>query len=118
MSPLESIELTDGEFVVNRGTRVISWWVKKADGWLNARGWPDAEIEQLESGPGTVWECRIRLALARGTLLMRVESRPTRAARKDPLEYLARETRRARREVKRTYFRVGRCGELLAERSP
>ena len=117
MSPLESIELTDGEFVVKRGTRAISGWVRKSDGWINARESPGAKVEQLDAGPGTVWQCRLDLELPRGTLLMRVESRPVPAARKDPLEYLERETRRARRTVIRTYFKVGRRGELLAERS-
>jgi hypothetical protein len=111
----ELIELTDGEVVVARGTRAISWWVKKGESWINARGWPGTKVEQLESGPGTVWECRLDLEVPRGTLLMRVESRPLSGARTDPFEYLERETRRARRSVLRTYFKVGRRGQLLRE---
>ena len=116
MSSLESIELDDGEVVVARGTRAISWWVRKGDGWINARGWPGAKVEQLPPGPGTVWQCRLELELPLGTVLMRVESRPVPLARKDPLDYLERETRRARRKVTRTYFKVGSRGALLPER--
>jgi len=114
-SPLERLELTDGEIVVARGTREISWWVKKEDGWVNARGWPETRVELLEAGPGTVWECRLELELPRGTLLMRVESHPAPSERADPMRYLERETRLARRRVTRTYFKVGRRGELLRE---
>jgi hypothetical protein len=115
VSQLESIELNDGEVVVARGTRAISWWVRKGEGWVNARGWPGAKVEQLDAGPGTVWQCRLELELPLGTVLMRVESHPVPLSRKDPFEYLERETRRARRKVRRTYFKVGRRGALLAE---
>ena len=111
----EQIELTDGEVVVSRGTRAITWWVKKGESWINARGWPGAKVEQLDSGPGTVWECRLDLEVPRGTLLMRVESHPLPLTRTEPFEYLEREIRRARRRVLRTYFKVGRRGELLRE---
>jgi hypothetical protein len=117
VSQLESIELSDGEIVVTRGTRAITWWVKKGEGWVNARGWPGAKVEQLDAGPGTVWQCRLDLELPLGTLLMRVESHPAPAGRKEPLDYLEREIRRARRRVIRTYFKVGRRGKLLAQRS-
>ena len=111
----EQVELTDGEVVVARGTRAITWWVRTGDAWINARGCPGAKVEQLDAGPGTVWQCRLDLELPRGTLLMRVESHPLRTGRKDPFEYLERETRRARRRVLRTYFKVGRRGELVRE---
>ena len=111
----EEVELTDGEVVVARGTRAVTWWVRSGDAWINARGWPGAKVEQLEPGPGTVWQCRLDLELPRGTLLMRVESRPLATARVDPFAYLEREAVRARRRVLRTYFKVGRRGALLRE---
>jgi len=117
VSQLESIELNDGEVVVARGTRAITWWVRKGESWINARGWPGAKVEQLAAGPGTVWQCRLELELPLGTVLMRVESHPVALARKDPFDYLERETRRARRKVTRTYFKVGRRGALLAEQA-
>jgi hypothetical protein len=62
-----------------------------------------------------VWECRLELEVPPGTLLMRVESAPAPFERTDPFGYLETETRRARRRVVRTFFKVGRRGELLRE---
>jgi hypothetical protein len=114
-SPLTRLELTDGETVVARGTRAISWFVRKGQGWINARGWPEVKVESLDAGPGTVWECRLELEVPLGTLLMRVESHPAPLERTDPMGYLERETRRARRRVVRTFFKVGRRGALLRQ---
>jgi hypothetical protein len=114
-SRLLRLELTDGEIVVPRGTRAVSWWVKKGEGWINARGWPETKVESLDAGPGTVWESRLELEVPLGTLLMRVETNPAPLERTDPFGYLERETRRARRRVVRTYFKVGRRGQLLRE---
>jgi hypothetical protein len=109
------IELTDAESVTDRGTLRVSWLVRHNDGWVRAADYPGATQERLQAGPGTVWESRIELELAEGTLLARVESRPGARTRKDPLEYLRRETRAPARDVQRLLYRVGASGALRRE---
>jgi len=74
--PLERVSLIDEEFVAARGSARVVWMVKKNDGWVRASTWPGAESERLSSGPGIVWRTRVDLALPRGTLVVRSETRP------------------------------------------
>jgi hypothetical protein len=111
-----TIELVESELVGERGTRRVSWRVARADGWLAAAAWPGARSERLDPGPGTVWETRIELDLPAGTRLERVESAPVPAERRDPLDYLSAETRRARRRTRRTAYQVSPRGELVPAR--
>lgn len=107
------IEVVNAELIADRGTRRVSWRVKRGDGWVSANEWPGATEERLDPGPGTVWETRLELELPTGTLLERVESRPRAPSSKDALEYLTRETRGTARQVVRTIYRVSPRGELL-----
>ena len=112
----EPVELFESETILERGHRTLLWLVRRNDEWTSATEWPGAVVESLAPGPGTVWERRIEIRLPRGTVLQRVESRPAPVRRRDPLDYLAREARRAARRVKRSRFRVGRDGDLVPER--
>jgi hypothetical protein len=109
---LARVALTNSERIVERGTLHVTWFVRRARAWVAADRWPGARVEQLESGPGTVWESRIELDVPAGAELMRVESRPMRGERLSALEFLERERKRPPRRVRRTYYRVGSRGEL------
>jgi hypothetical protein len=108
----EVVEVRSLERVVEHGHAKVAWLVRQHDAWVAAGEVAGAEVQQLDPGPGTVWEVQTTLRLPKGTLLMRVESRPAAAIARDPLEYLARETRQAARRVQRTYHRVGHRGVL------
>ncbi len=108
------VELVESELIRGRGTRKVSWRVQRADGWIAVSDWPGAVRQQLEPGPGTIWETRIELELPTGTRLERIESSPAPPERRDPLEYLSRETRSTKRQVRRTPYRVSARGEVVA----
>jgi len=110
-----AVEVTQSETVVERGTRAVVWFVKSSDAWLNAGEYPGARVERRDPGPGTIWESSVELDLPPGTRLMRVETRPAKDSADDALDYLLKETRRARRRTERSYFRVGRSGALVRE---
>ena len=107
------VELIDAEVIVPRGRRITTWFVRHNDGWLRAAAHPNATVDTLAPGPGTVFEHRIELALAQGTRLRRVESSPASEARRDPLAHLAYARRSPRRTTRRTEFSVGPRGELV-----
>jgi hypothetical protein len=115
VSPL-SIELFEEEFVVARGTAEVHWFVRKNDAWVHCASYPGASSTQLDATPGTVYRRRVELELPRGTRLMRVESRPQRAARKSAVEHLLRPRTSVERETRRSYFSVGARGALVNER--
>jgi hypothetical protein len=117
MVPEQRVELYQAETIVERGTREVTWFVRHADAWINVCDWPKAVVERRQAGPGTVWESRVELALPEGTRLMRVDTQPAPLEQRDALDYLARETRGVKRRVHRSYFRVGRCGELVREQT-
>ncbi len=116
-SERETVELTESETVVERGRRTLLWRVEWRDGWRRVQDWPEADLEVLDPGPGTVWKRRIRIQVPRGTRLERVVSRPGDATRRDPWDYLAREVRGTARHVTRTRFEVSVHGELVATES-
>lgn len=108
----ERVELVGGESVVDRGMAQVTWWVRRGKSWVNAAQWPGAVVEPLDAAAGTVWQSRVLLALPRGTVLLRVESRPGRQARRDPLAWLEHGTRGVPRKLSKSYFRVVRSGDL------
>jgi hypothetical protein len=107
-----SIELTEGEYVVERGKRELTWLIRIADAWVHISKWPGAEIQRCELRSGMVWENRTHLLVAPGTRLIRVESRPAPYVKRDALSYLERPAA-AKRRVSRQQFRVGARGNLL-----
>jgi hypothetical protein len=109
-----TIELTEGEYVVPRGKRELTWLIRSGDAWVHVSKWPGAEIERCQIRSGMVWENRTRLLVAPGTRLIRVESRPAPYPRRDALSYLQRPTAPQRRVV-RQEFRVGARGDLLRQ---
>lgn len=112
---LACVELVSSERVAERGTVQVAWWVRRGAAWVAANRWPGVRVEQLEAGPGTVWESRATLDVPAGTELMRVESRPMPDERRSPLEFLQRERRQIPRRVLRARYRVGPKGDLKRE---
>lgn len=107
-----TIEVFESEVVVPRGTRRTSWRVRFRDDWVAVSEHPTARVENVDSGPGTVWERRIELDVESGTLLERLTSSP--APRQDePLAYLHRSRPRAIWQKRRVEYRVGARGELV-----
>lgn len=107
-----SVELFESESVVPGGRRRIRWFVREAHGWVAVARHASARTELQAPAPGTVWESRVELTLAPGTLVARVERLPQPGRRRDPLAYLEREARDpAERRVEHRY-RVGVRGQL------
>jgi hypothetical protein len=107
-----TIELTEGEYVVERGKRELTWLIRVADAWVHISKWPGAEIQRCALKSGMVWENRTRLLVTPGARLMRVQSRPAPYMKRDALSYLERPSAPKRR-VSRQEFRVGARGKLL-----
>ncbi len=110
-----TIELTEGEYVAERGKRKLTWLIRLNDAWVHVREWPGVEVEQCQATSGVVWENLTRLIVPPGTRLTRIESRPAPYTKRDALEYLKRSPDPGRR-VFRLEFRVGTRGELLRSR--
>lgn len=108
----ELVEVVEDERVAPHGQAHVWWFVQKADDYVKAGEWPGAVSERRDAGPGTVWERVIRFSVPRGTELMRVETRPRPAVRRDPLAYLEREQKGAPTVTRRSYFVVSRGGRL------
>lgn len=109
-----TIELTEGEYVAERGKRELTWLIKLNDGWVHVSKWPGAEVERCELRSGMVWQNLTRLLVPPGTRLTRVESRPAPYVKRDALDYL-RKGPAAQRRVLRQEFRVGSRGQLLRD---
>lgn len=109
----ESVELIDEERIVPYGAARTTWLVRQGDGWVTAAKWPGATTESRDAGPGTVWERAVKLELARGTELMRVESRPRPEAPKDLFAYFGKKGAHPR-TTRRTHYRVVAGGRVLA----
>lgn len=114
--PPETVAVIDEERIVERGTAQVNWFVRHNDAWVHVSTWPGARSSRLDASAGTVWQSRTELDVQLGTRLMRVESRPQRYARESPLEYLTRGAPSKSRKVRRTYYAVGRAGELTPMR--
>jgi hypothetical protein len=107
----ESIELIDDERIVPYGAARTTWLVRQGEGWIAAAQWPGASTESRNAGPGTVWERAVKLALPRGTELMRVESRPRPEAPKDLFAYFGKKGAHPR-TTRRTRYRVEAGGRV------
>jgi len=116
--PQQTVEVIDEERIVPRGTAQVNWFVRLNDAWVHVSAWPGAHSERLDAGAGTVWQSRTEIQVPRGTRLMRVESRPNDYARESPLDYLTRGAPSKSRRVRRTYYAVGRAGDLIASSDP
>jgi hypothetical protein len=109
---LIGIELLEEEFVVQRGTAAVHWFVRHNDSWLNCQHYAGARATTLDAGAGTVYRTRVELDVPTGTRLMRVESRPGRPARRSAVEHLLRAVQSTPRDTRRTYYAVGPRGAL------
>jgi len=107
----ESIELIDEERIVPYGAARTTWLVRQGEGWIRAAVWPGATTEARDAGPGTVWERAVKLVVARGTELMRVESRPRPEAPKDLFAYFGKKSAHPR-TTRRTLYRVEAGGRV------
>jgi hypothetical protein len=113
MTTEHRIELLNLESIATGGVRRVTWHVAQDDErWLAAASYPGASVDFAESTPGVVWRRRVQLRLPTGTRLMRVESRPQRSVQSDPLAYLWKAPKAGSEQVLRSYFRVGRTGQL------
>lgn len=107
-----TIEVFESEIVVPRGTRRTHWQILVRDAWIAVSDHPTARIQQLDSGPGTVWERRIELDVDSGTRLERLTSSPA-PQNADPLAYLERDRPRAKWQKQRHEYHVGPKGQLF-----
>lgn len=117
MSPLElvQVELFESETIVARGRKKTSFLLRFNDTWISAGEHPNAQVERLSAGPGTVWERRITVALPVGAAVCRVVSVPRPEPRRSALEYLTREHTGPRLLTRRTELQVGARGALVAD---
>jgi hypothetical protein len=117
-APHETVEVVEWERVAPRGSARAAWYVRREQGWVKAAEWTGAIVTRVDSGPGTVWERRIRFEVPLGTELLRVESRPRATQRKDPMAYLRGTAPRAPEARRRDVFVVERGGRLERRVSP
>ena len=111
------IEVRQFERVVARGTQKLAWFVRTHDGeqaaWCNVAEHPHVHVEEVDAGPGSVWEKRYELSLPVGSRLLRVVSRPHPQQRpKTTLDYLRDDKRGLPRQVQRHEYRVDARGTL------
>jgi hypothetical protein len=111
----ELVVLIDEEFVGERGNVKVTWLVAHNDGFVPAAQSLGARSKRLDTGPGVVWRSRTEIELARGTVVVRVESRPG-VARGSTLDHLTGTARTKRARVVRSYFVVGPRGALAPNR--
>jgi hypothetical protein len=116
MTPSYHIELEAFESVVPGGVRRVTWLVQQDEDWLIASEFPGARVEQRDARPGTVWVRSVTLELPPGSLLVRIESEPSRTPPRDPLAYLFGSAGKKTRQSRRGYFVVKAGGKL--ERVP
>jgi hypothetical protein len=107
------VELDASERIVVRGSERVTWWVHTDGQWQPVRNHPGVELDVRSPGPQVVWHTRARLQLIPGTWLVRLCRSPHPQPVRDPMHYLGRDALRAQTKLSRSYFRVGRRGELL-----
>ncbi len=106
------IQVFDSERIVPWGRAKVTWLCRRGSQWARVAEHPEAALERLDPGPGTVWETACTLPLEPGARLLRVESRPTPPPRQRPLDYLLKEQRQVARRIARVEYEVGLRGEL------
>jgi len=111
-APLERVAVVEEEVVLPGGAGTVSWLVRHHDGWVRASSHPSAAVERLERGSGVVWRTRVTLELARGSSLVRVETRPA-PRPKNALAHLTSPSRGVARKTVRRAYVVGARGELV-----
>jgi hypothetical protein len=107
----EQVELVEEESVVPGGVVKVTWLVRHNDGWVRAPSHPTAQRESLERGSRVVWRTRFTLALPRGCVVVRVETRPE-PKQRTALEHLTGGARGASRRTSRRAYVVGPRGAL------
>lgn len=107
-----TVTVTEQEGIVPRGHQRISWFLRDGERWCPIARAPNASVLSRDAPPGVVWQRQVELRLPVGARLLRVWSEPAAPARRDPFDYLRRETRLVARTVSRREFVVGRRGEL------
>jgi hypothetical protein len=112
--PRELVEFVDEEFVGERGSVKVVWLVAHNDGFVPASKVPGARSERLDAGPRVVWRSRVQVELARGTTVVRVETRPD-STRGSTLSHLTGTAKNKRSGVVRKRFVVGPRGKLAPE---
>lgn len=111
----ETVELTESESVVPRGSATTHWLVRQQAVWVAVAKHPRALVGKVEPRPGVVWMRRIILRVARGTELLCVHAAPRETAR-SPLGFLQFGLNPKRRVI-RTQYRVGAGGRLEGRRA-
>lgn len=107
------VEVQTLERITPGGVTRVTWHVANGGDWVLVSAYPGAVVRHLDVGPGVVWARNVSVQLPLGTRLMRVESCPDRAPRKDPLAYFWEKPRGAPRSVQRSFFCVERDGRLV-----
>lgn len=107
------VELFESESIVERGRKKVTYLIRHDDAWVVAGEHPNAAVERLSAGPGTVWEHRVTLELPVGTRVCRVESVPRPEPARDALDYLGDERRTQPRLTRRRELLVNARGDLV-----
>lgn len=107
------VELFESETIVERGRKKVSYLIRHNDAWVVAGEHPNATVERLSAGPGTVWEHRVAVDLAVGTRVCRVESVPRPEPARDALHYLGDQRKSQPRLTRRRELLVNARGELV-----
>jgi hypothetical protein len=106
------VDVTEEERVVPRGTAQTRWYYRRADAWEKVTEASGAEVVARPKGPGTIWERAVKLRLAVGTEMRRVDERPGPPSRMDPLAYLTKGKPSPKYEIEERRYRVARGGRL------
>jgi hypothetical protein len=117
LKPLVTVHLSAFERVIDGGTSLTSWRYYDGESWLLVKDHPNAVFSQLDCSPGVLWETVAQLSVVLGTWLQRVDRFPTRqTGPTNPLDYLRRQVRTRRYDIKRSFFRVQRGGRLVRQK--
>lgn len=115
------VRVLGGEYVVPHGTTTTAWSVHSGGAWVSVARAPGWTREAVSAGPGTIWQALFECELPAGTWLLRIDTTPLPERHADPLAYLEREVRTARKRFRRRFYRLAPNGELLsaeASRAP
>jgi hypothetical protein len=107
------VRVLAGEYVVAHGTQTTEWSLRSGSRWVSLGSVEGVVTERVSLGPGTIWQTLFELDVPEGTFLLRTDTAPLPRRHADPMEYLRREVRGARRRVSRRHYRVNARGELI-----
>src|SRR5690606_14926058 len=95
------------------GTRLVTWHYHDGEGWQSVKHHPTGVFSQVDCAPGVLWETVATLFLPVGSWLQRLDRFPSRDDKPvDPMEYLRRQVRQRRYDVRRSFFTVLPRGKL------